>query len=159
MSTSAISGFNAATWLGQIEGVTAPTPAPAAAPTSTTSAAAPAPGGLGIPSNVLALLQGTGMGSTTSDQLSTLLGDGGNGISPTDPLAGVYNSLLSGNTTTGPIEAAVAAANQQAAQSAAQTDNATWNLIANLNTASNAYNTTLLQQAQAVEQANSSLIA
>lgn len=163
MTTTPISGsgFDASAYLNKIKGTAPATPTP---PTTTPTTSAPpttTPSSvetLGIPSNVLTLLQGSGAGSATSNQLSTLLGDGGNGISPTNQLSGVYNGLLASSTTNGPIEEAIAAANQQAAQTTTQ-NSFVQDLINGLNTAANAYNQTLLTQAQSVVNSNKGLIA
>ena len=155
MTTTPISGsgFSASAWLNQIKG-TAPAPSPVPTPTSTSPSSTPAPSDiLGIPSNVLALLQGTGDAATTSNELSPLFN-----VSSSDPLAGVYNTQLYNSTTIQPIETAIAAANQQAAETTTQ-NNFVQDLINGLNAASNAYNQTLLAQSQSVLDTNKGLIA
>jgi hypothetical protein len=138
---------------------------------STTPATSPATtsGTPQLPSSILALLQaflsGDSSGSSSSsDPLAALLGGGNSSTSNSDPLA----SLLGGSstTTTDPltqliqngVTTQVYSSVLSAAYDGTGATNAPANdvqsLIASLNTASNAYNTTLLQNAQSVAAAN-----
>jgi len=116
---------------------------------STNTTSATTANTLGLSSTLLSLLQSTSSSSTNGGVLSTLLGGGGNGVSPSDPLAGVYNALLSTASTTAPIVTALANTQQQQTQTQAQSSPVE-NVLNSYTSASNAYNQTLLQNAQAV---------
>jgi len=85
---------------------------------------------------------------SSSSANSTLTGGLVGGVSSTDPLAGVYNSMMFSQSTTKPLQEALAVTQQQQAQTAAQSTSVQ-DLLTARNAASNAYNNTLIQQAQA----------
>jgi len=174
---SGVSSFSPLTFLNDVKGI-APTPDSSTADatdstdstTSSTSTTTTPANALGIPSDVLNALQGTDSTSSSIESvLSSLLGGssdsagggvlssllGGNtSIDSSDPLAGVYNTLLYNDSTANPLQVAINSAQQQQSQTAASTANPVTNALSSLNTAINSYNQTLLQTAQSVAAAN-----
>jgi len=124
----------------------APPPANSSSPTNTTT---PTTDTLGLSPAVLSVLQ-----NSSSSALSTLLNGNAGGVSNDNPLAGVYDTLLFNTTTAQPYQTALNATQQQQTETQAQT-NQVQKVLNAYTTATNAYNQTLLQNAQAVQAANS----
>lgn len=154
---SSISSFNPIAYIQGIVSSTTPASNSSSSSTtgSTTSGSSSATGDTTTTSGlatVLSLLQNDNSSSSNGGLLSTLLGEGGSGVSSADPLAGVYNALLYNASTIAPTAEAIANT-PQPSETQTQTSPVE-NLINNYNTAANAYNQTLLQNAQQVAAAN-----
>jgi len=160
------SGFSALNYLNQIKGISATNPVSSQSatdttdttdssvtkPTSTTLPPTPSLSAiLGIPSNVLSLLQNVSSTSANGGLVSTLTG--GYNIA-SGPLTGIYNTLLYTSSSVVPLQNAANATEQQQTQAKAQTS-PVQNLLNDYINASNAYNQTLQQNAKAVLAANS----
>jgi len=163
-----ISSFNPATYLSQIEGAkpitvaaapAAITPITPAAPPASSSASSPssppATNLLGLSSDVLSVLQGTNSSSSNGGLLSNLFGS--SSISTPDPLSGLFNSLLTQDSSTLPTQQAIASTQQLQTQNSATNDQVQ-NVLNSYNSGLNAYNQTLLQNAKLVLAANSTPI-
>jgi hypothetical protein len=130
--------------LNKIKGITPPA-APKPAATTATNSGNPLPSNnpVGVTSDVLSVLQGTGPGSLNGQLLGNLLG----GTGTNNPLAGLFSAALSGNSTLAPLQNALASLKQQKAQLGTQTD-FVGKAIADQHKATNAYNKTLITNAQ-----------
>ena len=169
-AVSAVSGFNAIAYLNKIQGVTPvepAQPAPKETPstndstssnTTKTTSKTSLNSLLGLSSDVLSLLQGTDSSSSASSLISNLFGS--SSVAATDPLEGLYNVLRAQVSSNNPVEAAVSGTQQQQAQQSTKTNDPVQSLLTSYNNTANAYNKTLLQNAQSVLKANSqSLVA
>ena len=96
---------------------------------------------------VVSLLQNTNA-SSSGGVLSTLLGDGTSSVPSSNPIAGVYNSLIASSTLTSPLNTALSNIQQQPHSNSVQS------ALNSYNGAINAYNQTLLQTAKSVASAN-----
>lgn len=153
--------FNALEYLTQLRSVSQPapvTPPPVTDETDGPGASTPPntfpptpslASVLGIPSDVLSLLQNVDSSSSNGGLVSTLTG----GVGNSNPLSGVYNSLLQGSSSVAPLQHAINAAQQQQNQTQAQTSSVQA-IVNSHNNASNAYNKVLQQNAQAALAAN-----
>ncbi|MDE3059835.1 MAG: hypothetical protein KGJ06_02360 [Pseudomonadota bacterium] len=156
---TAISSFDPLAYLDQVKGIkppasTAGTSGSAPSSSSTTSSqsgqgTSSTPSDLlGLPSNVLSLLQETSPDSSNS-LLTSALFDSSSAAS-SNPLSGLYATLLYNQTQTLPYQSAIAAVQTPPAVISASLPNA----IQSYNNVLNANNQTLLQNAQAALAAN-----
>lgn len=161
---SAISSFDPIAYLKQL-GNTSSTNSASSEPaaddgtTSSSPAATNTTGASALPSNplnlsptVLAVLQEIGDPSSGSSLMSGLLGNNTSSVSSSDPLAGVYSTLLYRDTKALPIQEAVqssADSNGEAAD-----NDPVQSLIDNYNAALNANNQAVFQEVQSALQAS-----
>ena len=159
-------GYDALAYLNKITGVkpvagttTSPVTTPTTPTTDTDTAKTPTAGKptvnnlLGLSSDVLSLLQGTDPSSKNSSLLSDLYGSSSS-TSTSSILSGLFDAALQAKASTLPVQIAVQTTQAQQTQNAANS-NPLDKILSSYNSASNAYNKTLIQNAQATLKANS----
>jgi hypothetical protein len=131
-------------YLNKVKG-TAPAPQQSQT-TSPSQATNPlqSPSPVSVGPDVLSVLQSTDPNSFQGQQLSNLLG----GVGNSNALAGLYGVAINKNSTLAPLQNALNSLQQQKAQLSTQSD-FVGKAIADRNKATNAYNKTLITNAQA----------
>ena len=140
----AVSNFDAGAYLNQIKGLKIAPATPAAATTASNTTVTDQ---VQLPSNVIALLQETNSFAEKNSSLSNLLNS--SSTTASDPLAGLYNTLLSSKTSAATLSTALAATEQKQAQATA-TNDSLQNILTSYHKGFSAYNKVLQQNAQAV---------
>lgn len=145
-SLSPVPAYDPLAHLNNIKGITKPAaPKAAAATPPANNATNPlqSPNPVTVDSDVLSLLQGTQPDSFQGQQLSNLLG----GTGTNNPLAGLFGVAANKNSTLAPLQNALASLKQQKTDLHTQA-NFVGKAVADRNKATNAYNKTLITNAQ-----------
>jgi hypothetical protein len=146
------SSYDPIAYLNNIKGNTKPVaPKTPTATTTPSNAANPlqSPNPVNVAPDLLSVLQGTDPNSFQARQLSNLLG----GTGTNNALGSLFSAALNNNSSLAPLQNALASLKQQKAQLSTQTDFIA-KATASRNAATNAYNKTLITNAQAAIKAS-----